>query len=87
MSMTTCPECGKPVSDHAKICPHCGINRLNIDLGTSCSECGGSISNNARVCPHCGANWPVPGDSKQLIILILLLFAFLFILKLLSRYL
>lgn len=28
MAMTTCRECGKPVSDQALACPHCGIPLL-----------------------------------------------------------
>ena len=25
MALKPCKECGKDVSEHAKICPHCGI--------------------------------------------------------------
>lgn len=33
MALTTCPECGKELSDQADECPHCGfaIRRLRVE--------------------------------------------------------
>lgn len=32
MALTICPECGKEISDKAKICPHCGYNIENANV-------------------------------------------------------
>ena len=43
MAMSSCPECSKPLSEHADSCPHCGISgaamksgRENRALGQGC---------------------------------------------------
>ena len=30
MAITKCDECGKVVSEHAPVCPHCGISRQPV---------------------------------------------------------
>lgn len=50
MALIKCNECGKEISDKAKVCPHCGFeNNLII-----CPECKKEIKNNVNTCPHCG---------------------------------
>lgn len=50
MALIKCNECGKEISDKAKICPHCGFeNNLII-----CPECKKEIKNNVNTCPNCG---------------------------------
>ena len=50
MALIKCSECGKEISDKAKVCPHCGFeNRI-----TFCPECNKKLSSNVSVCPHCG---------------------------------
>ena len=57
MALITCPECGKPVSDRAAACPHCGF-----DLNTpKCAECGAYLPEGAQACPVCGC--PVDDTS------------------------
>lgn len=51
MSLTTCPECGKEISDKATICPNCGTP---FDKKKFCKFCGESIDDNCVVCPKCG---------------------------------
>jgi ribosomal protein L37E len=33
MALTTCPECGKEISDQADLCPHCGyaVRRIRVE--------------------------------------------------------
>ncbi len=30
MALVTCKECGKEISSEAKVCPHCGVRRINV---------------------------------------------------------
>lgn len=53
MGLIYCSECGKQISDKAKVCPNCGAPK--ITTGIYCSECGKQISENAVTCPNCGA--------------------------------
>lgn len=50
MAMIKCKECEKEMSDHAKICPHCGCEN-NIMF---CPECDKQLSSKASLCPNCG---------------------------------
>ena len=38
MAMIKCKECEKEMSDHAKICPHCGYAFKNINNGNDSSK-------------------------------------------------
>ncbi|MBN2515729.1 MAG: SPFH domain-containing protein [Deltaproteobacteria bacterium] len=56
----TCPDCGHPVSQDAKFCPHCGHQQLVFD---QCSGCGKNLPPNAQFCPRCGipvSRKPIP---------------------------
>ena len=62
MALIKCPECGKEISDKAKICPHCGIN-LNEDPNNNthtnivcphCKKIFVGFKNNNPKCPYCG---------------------------------
>ncbi len=50
MAMIKCKECEKEMSDHAKICPHCGYENSIM----FCPECDKQLSSKANMCPHCG---------------------------------
>ena len=30
MALLPCPECGNMISEHAAMCPHCGIDRMTM---------------------------------------------------------
>ncbi len=56
--MIKCPECGRQVSDHAKMCPSCGIEISgNIK---QCLHCGGVAASFQDVCPVCGMSFVEP---------------------------
>lgn len=40
MAMTKCKECGNEVSDQARVCPHCGIDLVDVPQGNE-KEGGG----------------------------------------------
>ena len=48
MSLVKCPECGKEISDSAKMCPSCGYP-IKI-----CPECKKIVYKNADKCDNCG---------------------------------
>lgn len=50
MALIKCSECGKEMSDHAKMCPNCGCDN-NIMF---CPECDKQLSSKASMCPNCG---------------------------------
>lgn len=50
MAMIKCKECEKEMSDHAKICPHCGYENSIM----FCPECDKQLSSKANMCPNCG---------------------------------
>jgi len=55
MSLVSCPNCNKEVSDKATTCPACGY-----ELGSSptspliCRECKAALSPEDKFCPNCG---------------------------------
>lgn len=53
MAIIQCPECGKEISDKAKICIHCGCP-IEIMQTKACPECGAEIPSQAETCPYCG---------------------------------
>ncbi len=54
MSMITCPECGREVSDKAASCPNCGAPISNSSEKKFCKYCGEQIDKECVVCPKCG---------------------------------
>ena len=59
MALIKCKECGKEISDKAKVCPHCGFeNNLII-----CPECKKEIKGNVNTCPNCG--YEIQKKNKQ----------------------
>ncbi len=50
MALINCPECGKQISDKAKVCIHCGFE-LNFE---KCPECGAPLFSADTVCRNCG---------------------------------
>lgn len=53
MAIIICPNCGKSISDKAKVCVHCSksFNDQNTRL---CPECGAIISSTDKTCSNCG---------------------------------
>ncbi len=47
-----CPECGLPVMQNARFCPHCGHQILVL---RQCAMCGKNLAPKAKFCPACGS--------------------------------
>ena len=60
MALIECPECGKKISDQAKMCPHCG---MPLEKTIICPECGEEISSEEKNCPACG--FPVKKNHRK----------------------
>lgn len=43
MSLINCPECGKKISDKAKVCPGCGYEIRNINVENYGTELGRGV--------------------------------------------
>lgn len=58
MALVSCANCGQPVSDRAKVCPHCGYvfpERETENSGVvKCADCGEEYAAALPSCPHCG---------------------------------
>lgn len=50
-SPCVCHECGRPVLEEAKFCPHCGHHLLVFDR---CTHCRSNLPPGAKFCPSCG---------------------------------
>ena len=69
MALVNCSNCGKEVSDKAKICPSCGY-QLNNDViieetHVICTDCGLKIPYNLDTCPKCGHPVSLLIDNKN----------------------
>lgn len=53
MAMTTCPNCGEPISEKAKKCVHCGTVLIEEEKKI-CPDCGAELEDGADTCPKCG---------------------------------
>lgn len=62
MALIKCKECGKEISDTAKVCPNCGYK--NDDK--FCPECGKRVKSTDKVCSDCG--FPLKKTNAQNII-------------------
>lgn len=67
MALIKCRECGKEISNTAKICPFCGIEN---DVAF-CPECHKEISKNVEICPHCGVKIKRISGSSILLAIVL----------------
>jgi RNA polymerase subunit RPABC4/transcription elongation factor Spt4 len=63
MPMVACRECGKKVSDYAKVCPKCGGQPTKDENGIfemrnsyRCTKCEALITKKVDNCPNCGAS-------------------------------
>jgi RNA polymerase subunit RPABC4/transcription elongation factor Spt4 len=63
MPMVACRECGKKVSDYAKVCPKCGAKPTKDENGLlsmrhsyRCDKCDALITKQVDNCPNCGAS-------------------------------
>jgi RNA polymerase subunit RPABC4/transcription elongation factor Spt4 len=63
MPMVACRECGKKVSDYAKVCPKCGGKPTKDENGIlemrnpyRCTKCEALITKKVDNCPNCGAS-------------------------------
>lgn len=67
MALISCSNCGKEISDKAKICPNCGYQAaeetFTEEAPIICEECGTEIPQNAKTCPNCGC--PVMRDNDN----------------------
>ncbi|MCQ2609239.1 MAG: zinc ribbon domain-containing protein [Lachnospiraceae bacterium] len=54
MALINCPECGKQISDKAKVCPNCGYETDQMSSKVKCPECGNELSSQETICPECG---------------------------------
>lgn len=64
MALIQCPNCGKPISDKANSCIHCGFE-ISPEKERHCIECGAVLTNEVTVCPHCGCPVDSQPDSSQ----------------------
>lgn len=68
MALIQCKNCGKDVSDRAKVCPHCGTQLIEDEVTQPqpiiCEECGAEIPQGADSCPNCGCPVPVEGEEN-----------------------
>lgn len=68
MALITCKNCGKEVSDRAKICPACGTVLIEDVVEEAkpliCEECGSEIPEGSEACPNCGC--PVQIEEKAI---------------------
>ncbi len=63
MAMINCPECGKPISDKAEKCIHCGHVINEKSNSRTCLECGTIITDEMDVCPTCGC--PIENKNED----------------------
>lgn len=75
MALIRCPNCGKEISDRAKVCPGC--NYVLAEEKTEpetpkaeklCEECGTVLPEDAQACPNCGCpvtTEEVPPEEAQ----------------------
>lgn len=74
MALISCPNCGKDISDKAKVCPACSYElptkeRNEEDRKQSeqlvCEECGECFSKELAACPKCGCPAPQADVVKE----------------------
>lgn len=53
MGLTTCPKCGKTISEKATVCPHCNSHVIKKNLIT-CEDCKKEYDISMGACPNCG---------------------------------
>lgn len=64
MALITCSNCGKEISDKAKVCPQCGQPVLLAPVEAEaaepmiCQECGAEVPAGSECCPNCGCPAP-----------------------------
>lgn len=57
MALTTCPKCGKQVSEYAPTCPDCGtLINTAPQKKVFCKHCGAEIAEDVKFCPSCGGS-------------------------------
>lgn len=57
-----CVSCGKPVTDNAMFCSHCGHE---IEEQSNCSECGELLLADEKFCRSCGTEVKEKSDLSQ----------------------
>lgn len=73
MALIQCKNCGKEVSDRAKVCPGCGelLNVIGVEQeetvtrGIVCEECGTTFDFGIDSCPNCGCPVPVVEEKPD----------------------
>ncbi|MDD2602207.1 MAG: zinc ribbon domain-containing protein [Prevotella sp.] len=51
MAIIKCPECGREISDKARVCPNCGVEIAGKIV--KCFQCGEVYFNDQEFCPNC----------------------------------
>lgn len=64
MALISCPQCGKEISEKAKVCPHCNLN-LSPQSSKICEECGTEYAAHLNACPNCGCPNLVIEENKS----------------------
>lgn len=72
MALIACPNCGKEISDKARVCPSCGTEMSqetpsqNEEENITCEECGVVYEKRLSACPNCGCPVQIhPEDLPQ----------------------
>lgn len=65
MALISCPQCGKEVSNKAKVCPGCGnvLIKEEPPVPIVCKECGAEVPAEVKICPNCGC--PIETESEE----------------------
>lgn len=64
MALISCPQCGKEISEKAKVCPHCNLN-LSPQSSNICEECGTEYVAHLNACPNCGCPNLIIEENKS----------------------
>lgn len=66
MVMGVCVQCGQPVGNTSKPCPHCGIAvPVPARPILHCTTCHGIVEERHSSCPHCGAPDPAVAAAAR----------------------
>lgn len=71
MALIKCRNCEKPISDRARVCPHCGepvvteVAEKETPVVMLCEECGTVITGQMESCPCCGCPVPTADPTEE----------------------
>lgn len=64
MGLTTCPKCGKTISEKATVCPHCNSD-VSKNNSIMCEDCNKEYDISMGTCPNCGCPNPTVKQKKK----------------------